>query len=206
MNEQEARLKQLDGPSSTTKARQKRYVTDSAYRALVDKADRENGTTDGPWLRAGYFGTKQLEAAAPVAQPSAVQLAAACKEYPRKRCYDLFKRPANEPGESSKELTKEQYAEAKLAAQFFKILDPDNTSSVRFNYATSRDRAAKREEKESAARTAAQREADFTPPGIERRPNGEILLVDEAAFTNYKREKAEHSEAVKFLEEAGGAE
>ena len=195
-------LKELDGPSSLTQARAKRYVTDAAYRAEVDKADKLKGTKAGPELRATYFGEKPAAAPTPVAPPTAEQVAAAVKKYPQNRCVGLFKRPANEPGEVLSTLSKEDRDEAKLAAQFFGIVPSQGGSSVTFNYETSRDRAAKREARESASLAAERKQAEALPPGINRDAQGNIVLSDESAFSAWKKEKADHSAALAFLEDA----
>jgi hypothetical protein len=196
-------LKELDGPSPLTQTRAKRYVTDSIYRGRVDAEDKLRGTKAGPELRATYFGEKPAAAApATIAPLSAVEMAAVCKQFPKARCLELFKRDANTPGEIAANLSKSDYQTAKLAAQFFGVLDQNNTSSVKFVYPTSRDRAAKREVSESAARNAERKQAETLPPGVQRDAQGNLILADEQAFTNWKASKSEHAEAIAFLEDA----
>jgi hypothetical protein len=199
-------LQSLRGPSEALKADAARYMKDFAFRSSVDSADKQNSTQLGRTLKSIWYGKPATQDAPQVAevkqQPSAVELAAAVKQFPRERCQELFKRESGKPGEVASSLSKEDYRVAKMASQFFGILPTDGSEpSVRFTYQTSRDRAAARQSKEDAAKSAAKREADFTPPGIERRPNGEILLIDADAFAKWKASKNENSEAIAFLEE-----
>src|ERR1700676_1011725 len=143
MNDRDkALLKEIEGPDAKTKEQARLYVADTEYRATIDAKDRENGTSAGKELRAIFYGTKTA-AAAPVAQPSESELAAAITKFPKSKCHELFRRSSTEPGQSSSELSKEDYREAKLAAQFFGVIGPNSAEpSVRFNYQTKSDRAA----------------------------------------------------------------
>jgi hypothetical protein len=207
MNDKEKELlRGLRGPSAQFLADAKRYVRDdAAYRAEVDATDEKEGTSLGKELRAVYFGTKEPEAPVPVVQPTAEQVAAAVRKFPQERCVDLYKRKPGQLGEVLSNLSKAERDEAKLAAQFFKVLPSEGGSSVRFNYETSRDRAAKREAKEAAAKAADQRQADTLPPGVNRDAKGNLVLADEAAFTAWKQEKAARKDAIAFLEQAGNS-
>jgi hypothetical protein len=203
MNDQEKELlKGLRGPSAQTTLDAKRYVSETAFHATIDAADRANGTNIGKQLRAIAFGTKAPATVAPVAPPTAVEVAAACKKFPRERCRDLFVREANKPGEIYSKLSKAERDEAKVAAKFFKVLDPDNTSSVSFSYETPQVRAAKKAAKEAAAKEVERKQAEFLPPGITKTEKGEILLTDAAAFNAWKAEQSAHKDALAFLEDA----
>jgi hypothetical protein len=205
VNEQElAALKSARGPSATLKADSERYMKESGFRKLVDDADAALGTHTGPKLKRIFYGQPEEVASTPQQPepPTAIQVAAATKKYPRSRCHDFFKREANEPGESVSSLSKAEYAEAKLAGQFFGMLPADGSSaSVKFVYPTSRDRAAARTKKEDAAKEVQRKQAEFIPPGITKYADGTLGLTDEAAFNSYKAEKAANAEAIKFLED-----
>jgi hypothetical protein len=197
-NEEMELLNSLRGPNATLKADAARYMKEFSFRASVDKADRESGTTLGRTLKSIWLGKPATQdAPAPeVKAPSAIELANACKKFPRDRCMDLYKRKGGQPGEVLSSLSKAERDEAKLAAQFFKILDPSDTASVRFNYETSGQRRAKRE----ATDAEAQRQADQLPPGISRDADGGLLLTDSAAFETWKAGKTEHKAAIDYLE------
>ena len=149
-------LKELRPPSATLQADSKRYMTNSAYRAEVDAKDKAEGTSMGKWLRATFYGEK-MEAPAPVVkpEPTAVELAAAVKAFSKERIYDLYVGTRTQSGETRhteilSKLSPEDRAQSKLAAKFHGIkLSDDDGSSVRFVYSTTRDRAAKRAEKEA---------------------------------------------------------
>jgi hypothetical protein len=206
MNDKElAGLKSVSGPSAALKAKAGSYMRNTAERRAIDDYDAANGTDIGKKLKRIFYGQpEEAPQPAPEAKaPSAVELAKDVKEFPFARCHEIFKRDANTPGESYKDLTPEQYKSAKRAAKFLGVLPNDGSdASVKYIYSTSRDRAAARQAKEDAARTAEQREKDALPPGIERSPNGELGLVDADAFDKWKASKSEHAEAIAFLEEA----
>jgi dienelactone hydrolase len=210
MNDKElAALKSVSGPSAALKAKADSYMRITAERKAIDAYDAANGTDIGKKLKRIFYGQpEEAPQPAPEAKaPSAVELAKDVKEFPLSRCQAIFKRDANTPGESYKDLTSEQYQSAKRAAKFLGVLPNDGSdASVKYIYSTSRDRAAARQAKEDAANAEAQRQKDFIPPGITKNEKGEILLTDAAAFDAWKKEKADHSEAIKFLEQAGGAE
>src|SRR5438445_12936129 len=111
----------------------------------------------------------------PKSEPTAVQVAAAVKLWPKERCHGLFVGEKTQTGdtrhtESASKLSKEEYAQAKTAARFWGIALSGETSgaSVRFNYETSRDRRLKREAKEAGEKAEQQRLAETLPPGIHR--------------------------------------
>jgi hypothetical protein len=141
-------------------------------------------------------------------EPTAVQVADAVKKFTKERCHGLFVGEKTQTGdtrhsESASKLSKEEYAQARIAAKFWGIpLSGDNTSAVRFAYSTSRDRAAKRAAAESVAKAEEQRIADQLLLGIHRDAKGNLALVDEQAFNTWKAEKAANSEAIDFLEKA----
>jgi hypothetical protein len=119
----------------------------------------------------------------------------------------LFRRPANQQGESSTDLPKEQYAQAKLAAQFFDIIGKGTgEATVRFNYETKRDRQAKRD---ALAAEAKKKEAGLTenglPPGVARCQDGMgLTVVDEALYQKWKdatNDKAVISAALEEVED-----
>jgi hypothetical protein len=201
-------LKELDGPSSLTQARAKRYVTDEHYRADVDKADKEKGTKAGPQLRAIYFGEKPVAVATPVVPPpTAVEVADAVKKFDKARCHDLFVGSRNKNGDTlhaeiASKLDKDEYQQARTAARFFGIAlsGPDSGAAVRFAYETRNDRQAKRDARESAAQNAERAQAAILPPGVEKDAQGNIILADEAKFTAWKASKSEHKAAIDFLE------
>jgi len=208
MNDRERELlKDLRGPSQQVQADAKRYVTDAAWRAEIDAADRQNGTSLGKSLRATYFGEKP-EPTTPAAptQPDPVAVAAAVTAFPRERCAALFKGTVSPNGdarhaESLSKLSVEERAQARLAARFFQILPSDGSgASVVFTYETPADRRRKREAREAAAADAARKQSEALPPGVTRNERGELGLADPVAFEAWKKEKAEHKEAVEFLE------
>jgi len=191
-------LASLRGPNDALKADAKRYMVDSVWRAQVDAADAKEGTQLGRTLKSIFMG-KPVDAPTPQtppAQPTAIELAAACKQFPKARCLELFKRPANQPGEIASNLSKADYKTALIAATFFKVLNPDDRSSVRFNYETSGQRRAKREATDAAAKA----QAEALPPGIHKNEKGELSLVDEAAFTAWKASKSANKDAIEYLE------
>ena len=205
MNDRElAGLKSLSGPSKALKAQAELYMKDYTERKKVDDYDAANATQIGKKLKRVFYGQPEEvpTAPAPVAAPSAVEMAAAIKQFPKSRCIELFKRSANTPGEVASTLSKSDYQTAKLAAGFFGVLDSNNTASVRFSYETSRARREAREAREAATKAADKVQAEKLPPGISRQSDGGLVLTDEAAFTAWKKEKSEHSEALAFLENA----
>ena len=206
MNDKErAGLKSLSRPSAERKADAAFYMKDTAWRKEVDDYDAANGTQIGKKFKRIFY---NLPEEIPTPQqhkpPSAVEVAAAVKKYPPERLRDIFVGEVARNGDTrhnevASKLTAEEYAQAKLAARFFKILPPEGGSTVRFNYQTSRERAAKKAAEEA---TAEQRQAQFVPPGITRYADGTLGLSDSVAFEAWKKEKAENTEAIAFLEAA----
>lgn len=197
MNDQELSvLASLRGPSAQLKMDAEKYITDATYRKHVDEADKQNGTTIGRKLRAIYFeGREPGPAPQPAPEPSPIDVLEATRKYPKERCIELFKRSANVPGQSSSNLSPEEYKTAKLAAVHFGVLPSDGPrAEVRYNYETSRDRRVKREAEE---KRAAEAQRNFTPPGITRAEGGELLLTDSAAFERWKQERAAERELEK---------
>jgi hypothetical protein len=208
-------IKEHRGPSAALKADAKRYMTESAYRKLIDDADKAEGTQTGPKLRRIFYGQPdevQAPASQTKPQPTPVQLKAAMKKYPKERCLNLFvgtRTPSGENRHSEilSKLSKEERDEARLAARQWGIpLSGENSgASVRFNYETSRDRRLKREAKEADAEAAKQREADRLPPGITRHSDGTLSLSDSVAFAKWKADKEANRQAIEFLEEQAAA-
>jgi hypothetical protein len=167
-------------------------VKNALYRSL--RADSK--------LLKGEPAPEEAAPEQPLPPPTAEQTAAAVKKYPRERVIDLFKRNSGVPGEVAANLSKEDYKEAQMAARFFGIIPSQGGASVTFSYETSRARREAREAREAAAKAADKQQAESLPPGISREANGNLILTDEAAFTNWKKEKSEHADALKFLEDA----
>jgi len=84
-----------------------------------------------------------------------------------------------------------------MAAEFFKVFNPNDTSSVRFNYESPAQRRAKKEAQDAAAK----QQAEVLPPGITKDVHGHLLLTDESAFSKWKAGQSEHKDAIAFLEE-----
>src|SRR6266404_4529833 len=98
-------------------------MKDFSFRSSVDKADIENSTNLGRTLKSVWYGKPATPDAPPqeVKPQSAVDLARDVKEFPLSRCQAIFKRDANTPGESYRDLTPEQYQSAKRAAKFLGV-------------------------------------------------------------------------------------
>jgi len=200
-------------PSSSLQAAAKLYVSDSAERERIDKADEVAGTETGAKLRRLFYGLP--EPAAPATQqpePTAKEVADAVRAFPKERVLDLYKGTTNPRtgdsfhSEKLSALKPEEREQSKLAAKFWNVQNSgDGGASVRFNYQTPRDRQAKREAREAAAADAERKRAEALPPGVTRDKDGNLGLADPVAFENWKREKSEHADAVKFLEEQAAA-
>jgi hypothetical protein len=205
--EELAALKGLRGPSQTEQEARKEYMTVTSIRTAVDAHDAEHGTQIGKKLKAGFYGQTEAPTPQPAPQPTAVELAAVVKKFPKERCHNLFVGSKNKNGDTqhaeiASKLTPEEYKEAKTAARFWGIISDGGLSSVRFNYETKRDRDAKRAAREATAKDAERKASEALPPGINRDAKGDLLLVDEVAFNSWKAEKAANAEAIKFLEDA----
>lgn len=203
MNDQErALLKDLRGPSTQTALDAKRYVSETAFRANIDAADKANGTAIGPQLRAIAFGEKAPAAPATSAATTEAELASVIVKYPREKCIELFRRDSRTPGQSSSSLAPADYKEARMAAQFFGIVG-GAPNAVKFNYETKRDRDVKRA---AVAAEKAKQESTLgengLPPGIERAKDGiGFVTSDPAAYQAWKDANTAKAVIARALEE-----
>jgi hypothetical protein len=123
-------------------------------------------------------------------QVDELKLAEAIQKFPREKCRELFLKEADAPGQSSTQLSGDEYKLAQLAARFFGFV-PETSGTVVFNYETPNDFRAKLAEKEAAAsaeRERAQGLIDGVPPGLKRDGNG-FSVVDPQAYARWQERK-----------------
>jgi hypothetical protein len=123
-------------------------------------------------------------------QADELKLAEAIQKFPREKCHELFVKEADAPGQSSTQLSGDEYKLAQLAARFFGIV-PETSGTVTFNYETPGDFRAKLAEKEAAASAEHERGEGLVngvPPGLRRDGSG-FTVVNPQAYAQWQERK-----------------